>query len=87
MAARSRCCSARGIIRLRSRTVIAFTLFWLFGNALIAVGVPLIGDGSQAIAWDAHIGGFVFGFFLVPLFDRALPPSDEGQDEPSVLQS
>ncbi len=71
----------------RSRTVIAFTLFWLFGNALIAVGVPLIGDGSQAIAWDAHIGGFVFGFFLFPLFDRALPPSDEGQYEPSVLQS
>jgi len=71
----------------RSRTVIAFTLFWLFGNALIAVGVPLIGDGSQAIAWDAHIGGFVFGFFLFPLFDRALPPSDESQDEPSVLQS
>jgi len=71
----------------RSRTVIAFTLFWLLGNALIAVGVPLIGDGSQAIAWDAHIGGFVFGFFLFPLFDRALPPSDEEPEEPSVLQS
>jgi len=71
----------------RSRTVIVFTLFWLFGNALIAVGVPLIGDGSQAIAWDAHIGGFVFGFFLFPLFDRALPPSDEAPEEAAVLQS
>lgn len=71
----------------RSRTVVAFTIFWLIGNALIAVGIPLIGDTSQAIAWDAHIGGFVFGFFLFPLFDRPLPPVQAPPEEPSVLQS
>jgi membrane associated rhomboid family serine protease len=75
------------VAAVRSRTVLMFMLFWLIGNALIAVGVPLIGDAGQAIAWDAHIGGFVFGFFLFNLFDRKPaeePPSSETSD---ILQS
>jgi len=63
---------------MQSRTVIIFMLLWLVGNALIAVGIPLVGDGSQEIAWDAHIGGFVFGFFLFGLFDRK-PPQENFQ--------
>lgn len=58
---------------LRSRTVATFITFWLLGNILIAVGIPLIGDGSQQVAWDAHVGGFLFGFLLFSLFDRPLP--------------
>jgi len=58
---------------MQSRTVIMFMLFWLVGNALIAAGIPLVGDGSQQIAWDAHIGGFAFGFLLFALFDRKPP--------------
>jgi membrane associated rhomboid family serine protease len=61
---------------LRSRMVLMFVLFWFLGNILIAFGVPLIGDGSQAIAWDAHIGGFLFGFLLFAFFDRPPPPVD-----------
>lgn len=57
----------------RSRTVVTFILLWLLGNILIAVGIPLIGDGSQQVAWDAHVGGFLFGFLLFSLFDRAVP--------------
>ncbi|WP_028744529.1 rhomboid family intramembrane serine protease [Rhizobium mesoamericanum] len=71
----------------RSRTVVAFILFWFVGNLLIAVGVPLVGDGSQAIAWDAHIGGFIFGFVLFGFFDReppTVPPISETSD---ILQS
>ncbi len=70
---------------MQSRTVIVFMLLWLVGNALIAFGIPLVGDGSQEIAWDAHIGGFVFGFLLFGLFDRKVPeepfayPDDELQ--------
>lgn len=60
---------------MQSRTVLMFMLFWLVGNALIAVGIPLVGDGAQEIAWDAHIGGFFFGFFLFAFFDRK--PSEE----------
>ncbi|OWV75141.1 rhomboid family intramembrane serine protease [Rhizobium sp. R339] len=73
---------------MRSRTVVIFMLFWLFGNALIAVGVPLVGDGSQEIAWDAHIGGFFFGFLLFALFDRApRPPVEPAEAEKDLLQS
>ncbi len=61
---------------LKSRTVIMFMLFWFLGNMLIAIGIPLIGDGSQAVAWDAHIGGFLFGFLLFSLFDRRPVPID-----------
>jgi membrane associated rhomboid family serine protease len=59
---------------LRSRTVFMFVLFWFVGNLLIAFGIPLIGDGSQAVAWDAHIGGFLFGFLLFGLFDKQPDP-------------
>lgn len=53
----------------RNRTVVIFTGVWLFGNVLIALGLPLMGAGSAEIAWDAHIGGFLFGFLLFGLFD------------------
>ena len=73
---------------LLNRTVVIFMLLWLVGNALIAVGIPLVGDSDQEIAWDAHIGGFVFGFFLFSLFDRApQPPEEPAEAEKDVLQS
>jgi membrane associated rhomboid family serine protease len=53
----------------RNHTVVIFTVMWLAGNVLIAVGMPLVGAGSGEIAWDAHIGGFLFGFLLFALFD------------------
>lgn len=52
-----------------SRMVVVFTVVWLFGNLLVVFGVPLIGGGSGGIAWEAHIGGFLFGFLLFGLFD------------------
>ncbi|MBR0555691.1 rhomboid family intramembrane serine protease [Ciceribacter sp. L1K23] len=54
---------------LADRTVRVFAGVWFLGNILIAVGLPLIGDVSGSIAWDAHIGGFLFGFLLFSLFD------------------
>lgn len=60
---------------LRQRTVLVFTAAWLFGNLAIAVGLPLFGDIGQAVAWDAHIGGFLLGFLGFALFDPARRPS------------
>ncbi|WP_250956849.1 rhomboid family intramembrane serine protease [Rhizobium sp. CG5] len=60
---------------LGDRTILVFVGAWLFGNVAIAVGLPLFGDLSQAVAWDAHIGGFVFGFLLFSLFDRSPRPT------------
>lgn len=42
---------------------------WVGLNALFGLGsVSLVGQG-QEIAWQAHIGGFVAGLLLFPLFD------------------
>ena len=67
---------------LRSRTVFTFILFWFLGNILIAFGIPLIGDGSQEIAWDAHVGGFLFGFMLFSFFDRPLSAAAVAESGP-----
>ncbi|MFB9950787.1 rhomboid family intramembrane serine protease [Rhizobium puerariae] len=58
----------------RNRTVVIFTAMWFIGNLLIAFGVTLFGAEVGPIAWDAHIGGFLFGFLLFALFDP-LPAS------------
>ena len=60
----------------RNRTVAVFIALWLAGNLLIALGLPLVG-GAGEIAWDAHIGGFLFGFLLFGLFDPLGPHGDE----------
>lgn len=53
---------------LSSRTVVTFLAVWFAINlaAGLASGLPGV-DG--AIAWEAHVGGFLAGFFAVRLFD------------------
>ena len=51
------------------RTASAFVFVWLAGNLLVAVGISFAGVGANEIAWQAHIGGFLFGFLAFPLFD------------------
>ncbi len=53
---------------LTNRTVLVWVVVWFGANALTALGVGV--DGQAPIAWEAHLGGFVFGFLLFPLFDR-----------------
>ena len=53
----------------RNRTVAIFVLIWLFGNLVVGLGIPLFGDIGGVIAWDAHLGGFAFGFLCFGLFD------------------
>lgn len=55
---------------LSQRNVLVFVLVWFAGNLLIAVGIPLFGGEGSAIAWDAHIGGFLLGFLGFSLFDH-----------------
>ena len=53
----------------RHPTARFFTLIWIVLNA----GVPLVALFANiefAIAWQAHLGGFVFGFLVVPLLER-----------------
>ncbi len=54
---------------LRDPRIVVFLLTWFGLNLLFG----LIGVGSagadQSIAWQAHIGGFLAGLLLFPLFD------------------
>ncbi len=54
---------------IQNREVLMFIAFWLVANVVLAgLGVGAPGQ-TQAIAWQAHLGGFLAGFLLFPLFD------------------
>jgi membrane associated rhomboid family serine protease len=55
---------------MRNPRVLAFVGIW-FGVNLV-FGLTAAGSGlvSGAVAWDAHLGGFIAGLLLFALFDR-----------------
>lgn len=58
---------------LRHPTARIFTILWIVLNGVVPV-IPLLLPGMQVeVAWQAHLGGFLFGFFVVPLFERRQP--------------
>jgi membrane associated rhomboid family serine protease len=55
-----------------NRSAISFLAFWFLANLLFAAVPAPAGVTNAAVAWQAHIGGFVFGLFAFRWFD---PPS------------
>jgi membrane associated rhomboid family serine protease len=54
----------------RHPTARIFTIVWIVLNGLVPL-LPLFMPGMQVeVAWQAHLGGFLFGFLAVPLFER-----------------
>ncbi|UVC11129.1 rhomboid family intramembrane serine protease [Rhizobium sp. TH2] len=53
---------------LTYRSVISFIVVWALSNILL-VGVL---SGASNIAWQAHLGGFLFGYFAFAIFDPPL---------------
>ena len=54
---------------LRQRGVLPFILIWMAMN--YAAGTDLFGlAGGASIAWEAHIGGLLTGFFAIGWLDR-----------------
>jgi membrane associated rhomboid family serine protease len=52
----------------RDPRILAFILVWFGINALFGLGgFPL--DNGRAVAWEAHIGGFVVGLLSFSAFD------------------
>ena len=66
---------------LRRPQVIVFLLAWFGMNILFGLsGVPLAGEENANVAWEAHIGGFLAGLILFPLFD---PVRGRGPSHPN----
>ena len=55
---------------LTNRTSLSFILIWFAINFLPALSAAG-GLGETNIAWEAHIGGFIAGLLLLPLFDQS----------------
>lgn len=53
---------------LTNRMVVGFLAVWFGLNVLAAAGFSF-GMADSAIAWEAHVGGFLFGFLGFGLFD------------------
>jgi membrane associated rhomboid family serine protease len=58
---------------VRDRRVMAFLGVWFAVNIIFGVAGGGIADG--AVAWDAHIGGFLAGLLLFRLFDPVPGPA------------
>ncbi|MEX0347221.1 MAG: rhomboid family intramembrane serine protease [Rhizobiaceae bacterium] len=53
----------------RRRNVVVFLGAWFAINLIAGFGYLVPGD-DRSIAWEAHIGGFLAGFFGLAMFDR-----------------
>ena len=58
----------------RERRAVSFIAVWFVTNSLFGAGSMTLGLSDAPVAWQAHVGGFVAGLLLFPLFDPA-PPS------------
>ncbi len=66
-------------VSLRDARVIAFLLVWFGVNILFgmfSMGMPGV---EQAIAWQAHIGGFLAGLLAFAAFDPVPAAADPGK--------
>jgi membrane associated rhomboid family serine protease len=60
-------------LALRDPRIVIFLLAWFGLNLLFGIGSVGLPGSEQSIAWEAHIGGFVAGLLLFPLFDPVPP--------------
>ena len=69
---------------LLSRQVLSFSAIWVALNMVVGyLGLEGLVSHGQAIAWQAHLGGYFAGLLLASAFDRLrpralAPPLDEG---------
>lgn len=58
---------------LRNPRILAIIIVWTIINLLFGLGYINFASGDGNIAWEAHIGGFLFGLLFFGLFDRPRP--------------
>ena len=54
----------------RNRSAVVFLVIWFVTNLLFGLAALPLGLSDAPVAWDAHLGGFVVGFLLLPLVER-----------------
>ncbi len=57
---------------VRSPQIMVFVAIW-FGINLVYAVTAAVGGMPSLVAWEAHIGGFLAGLILFPVFDPKLP--------------
>jgi membrane associated rhomboid family serine protease len=60
----------RPVAPLLHPSVLAWSAVVIVINASVAFFGPGFGVGDADVAWQAHVGGFLFGLVAFPLFDR-----------------
>ncbi len=65
-------------VAFRDRRVLAFLLVWFGVNALFGLSPFRMPGVEQAVAWQAHIGGFLAGLLAFAVFDPV--PRSAGAD-------
>jgi membrane associated rhomboid family serine protease len=53
----------------RDGRALTFLLTWFGCNILFGAFATPLGIGDATVAWEAHIGGFLFGLLAFALFD------------------
>lgn len=66
---------------LREPRVLIFVGVWFALNALSGIGSLAISPGEQAVAWQAHVGGFVAGLLGFAAFDPTDRLAGAGDDD------
>jgi membrane associated rhomboid family serine protease len=72
---------------MRDRRVLAFLLAWFGINALLALGWFTMPGVDKAVAWEAHVGGFLAGLLAFPIFDPIPRAADHdtGEEPPQPM--
>ena len=60
-------------VALRDSKVLIFLIVWFVLNLVFGIGSTIVPGETQEIAWQAHVGGFIAGLMLFPLFDPVAP--------------
>jgi membrane associated rhomboid family serine protease len=71
------------MVSLRDPRVLVFLLAWFGFNLLFGLGSFALPGTPQAVAWEAHIGGFLAGLLAFAAFDP-VPATDRDGDRPDT---
>jgi membrane associated rhomboid family serine protease len=71
---------------VRDARVLIFLVVWFGLNLVFGIGSIGLDGGEQAIAGQAHIGGFLAGLLGFAVFDpvRTAPPGGSGPDQATI---